>query len=58
MKRLLALALFALATLALPARADHLDGIVTLAKDDLAAVSQVKTMPDRHVLLYFGDHAN
>lgn len=58
MKRLIALALFALAVLALPARADHLDGIVPLAKDDLAAVSQVKTMPNRHVLLYFGDHAN
>jgi hypothetical protein len=31
---------------------------VPLAKDDLAAVSQVKTMPDRHVLLCFGDHAS
>jgi hypothetical protein len=54
--------LFALATLllafALPVRADHLDGIVPLAKDDLAAVGQVKTMPDRHAMLYFGDHAN
>ncbi len=58
MKRLFALALFVLAVLALPARADHLDGIVPLTKDDIAAVGQLKEMPDRHVLLYFGDHAN
>jgi len=44
--------------LSLPAHADGLTGIVTLAKDDLAAVAQVKATPDRHVVLYFGDHAN
>jgi hypothetical protein len=41
-----------------PAMADHLDGIVPLAKDDIAAVSQAKAAPDRHAMLYFGDHAN
>ncbi len=37
---------------------DHLDGVMLLVKDDLAAVAQIKTMPERHVMLYFGDHAN
>lgn len=54
--------LFALAALllvfALPVRADHLDGIVPLAKDDLAAVSQAAAVPGRHAMLFFGDHAN
>ena len=57
MKRLPTLLL--LACLALPATAaDHLDGVVPLARDDIAAVAQVKSMPERHVLLYFGDHLN
>jgi hypothetical protein len=38
--------------------ADHLDGIVPLAKDDIAAVSQLKATPERHAMLYFGDQAN
>ena len=38
--------------------ADHLDGVVPLVKDDLAAVAQIKATPERHVMLYFGDHAN
>mgnify|MGYP000917382545 FL=1 len=58
MKRLLFVLAALLAAFALPARADHLDGIVPLAKDDLAAVSQLKAMPDRHAMLYFGDHDN
>jgi hypothetical protein len=48
-----------LACLAIPAAAaDHLDGVVPLAADDIAAVAQVKSAPDRHVMLYFGDHLN
>ncbi len=59
MKRLLSLFAFVLAALfSLPAAADRLDGVVPLAKDDIAAVAQVKSMPERHVMLYFGDHLN
>ncbi len=58
MKRLLFLLLTWLA-FALPAlAADPLDGVVPLVKDDLAAVAQAKTQPDRHVLLFFGDQLN
>ncbi len=42
----------------LPAAAGQLEGILPLAKDDTAAVAQVRAMPERHVLLYFGDHMN
>ncbi len=59
MRRLLSLLAFVLATaVSLPAAADHLDGVVPLVKDDIAAVARVKTMPERHVMLYFGDNAN
>lgn len=61
MRRLLSLFAFVLATaFSLPAAAagDHLDGVVPLAKDDIAAVAQIKAMPERHVMLYFGDHLN
>ncbi|BAO28027.1 hypothetical protein [Sulfuritalea hydrogenivorans] len=61
MKRLLSVfALVLAAALSLPAaaEADHLDGVVPLAKDDFAAVAQIKSTPARHVLLYFGDHLN
>jgi hypothetical protein len=59
MRRLLALLAFLGATtFSLPALADHLDGVVPLHKDDLAAVAAVKKQPDRHVMLYFGDHLN
>ncbi|NJD34550.1 MAG: hypothetical protein FIA96_06905 [Betaproteobacteria bacterium] len=59
MKRLLSLFTFVLAAaFSLPAAADHLDGVVPLARDDLAAVAQIKATPERHVLLYFGDHLN
>ncbi|KAF0163789.1 MAG: hypothetical protein FD157_2752 [Rhodocyclaceae bacterium] len=59
MKRLLSLlAIFLAAAFSLPAAADHLDGVVPLVKDDIAAVAQVKSTPERHVLLYFGDHLN
>lgn len=44
--------------IALPALAGHLDGVVTLAKDDQAAVAQIRAVPTQHVLLYFGDHLN
>ena len=61
MRRLLSLFALVLATtLSLPAAAagDHLDGVVPLAQDDIAAVAQIKATPERHVLLYFGDHLN
>jgi hypothetical protein len=56
MKRLFFL--LSLLVLSLTARADGLDGIVALAKDDRAALAQIKTTPERHVVLYFGDHLN
>jgi hypothetical protein len=56
MKRLLQA--LALAALALPALAGHLDGVLPLAADDKAAVAQVAGTPGRHALLFFGDHAN
>ena len=59
MKRLLALLAFlCAAAFSLPASADRLDGVLPLHKDDFAAVAAVKTQPDRHVMLYFGDHLN
>ena len=57
MKRLSCLLL--LCWLALPVWAtDRLDGVVPLARDDLAAVAMIKATPERHVMLYFGDHLN
>jgi hypothetical protein len=59
MRRLLSLFAFLLAAaFSLPALADHLDGVLPLHKDDIAAVAAVKKQPDRHVMLYFGDHLN
>jgi hypothetical protein len=58
MKRLLYLFAFVLAAFSLPAAADPLDGVVPLAKDDFAAVAQIKSTPERHVLLFFGDQLN
>jgi hypothetical protein len=59
MRRLLSLLAFVFATAAsLPAAADHLDGVLPLLKDDIAATAQLKTQPERHVMLYFGDNAN
>jgi hypothetical protein len=61
MRRLLSLFAFVLAaafSLPATAAADHLDGVVPLAKDDIAAVAQIKATPERHVMLYFGDHLN
>lgn len=60
MRRRLYLCSFLLAAaFSLPAAAaDRLDGVVPLAKDDFAAVAQIKATPERHVLLYFGDHLN
>lgn len=56
MRRLLYLFGFLLAAaLSLPAAADRLDGVVPLAKDDFAAVAQIKATPERHILLYFGE---
>lgn len=58
MKRLLFL-LLAMVALSLPAwAADHLDGVLPLYPDDVAALAAAKKQPDRHVLLYFGDHLN
>lgn len=57
MKRLLSLICCIL--FSLPATAGQLEGILPLAKDDAAAVSSlVRATPEKHVLLYFGDHAN
>ncbi|MDP1527177.1 MAG: hypothetical protein Q8M20_15325 [Rhodocyclaceae bacterium] len=42
----------------LPAAAGQLEGILPLAKDDVTAVAQVRATPEKHVLLYFGDHVN
>lgn len=59
MRRLLALLAFVIAAaFSLPAAADHLDGVVPLVADDIAAVAKLKAAPERHVLLYFGDHLN
>ena len=59
MKHLLSLLALVLATaFSLPAAADHLDGVVALTADDIAAVAKVKSMPEHHVMLYFGDHLN
>ena len=61
MRRLLSLfAMVLAATFSLPAAAavDHLDGVVPLVQDDFAAVAKLKAMPERHVMLYFGDNAN
>jgi len=59
MRRLLYLCSFLLAAaFSLPAAADRLDGVVPLAADDIAAVAKLKAMPERHVMLYFGDHLN
>lgn len=59
MRRLLALLAFlCAAAFSLPAAADHLDGVLPLHADDLAAVAAAKSQPDRHVMLYFGDHLN
>jgi hypothetical protein len=46
-----------LALFALPAAA-HLDGILPLATDDTDALAKIRATPAKHVLLYFGDHAN
>ena len=59
MKRLLTLLAFlCAATFSLPAAADRLDGVLPLHKDDIAAVAVAKKQPDRHFMLYFGDHMN
>jgi hypothetical protein len=59
MRHLLSLFAFVLAAaFSLPAAADHLDGVVPLVDDDIAAVAQVKAKPAHHVMLYFGDHLN
>jgi hypothetical protein len=59
MKRRFFLLAACTALISLPALAgDHLDGVVPLAKDDLTALTQIETTPERHVMLYFGDHAN
>lgn len=59
MKSLISLWLWAwLGLSALPAMAGQLAGLAPLARDELAAVAQLKATPERHVLAYFGDHVN
>ena len=59
MRRLLTLFTCMIAVaFSLPAAADRLDGVVPLVADDIAAVAKVKATPERHVMLYFGDHLN
>lgn len=59
MKRLIAALTFLLAAaFSLPAMADRLDGVLPLHADDLEAVAAAQSQPDRHVMLYFGDHLN
>lgn len=56
MRRLLSLFALGIA-LSLPAfAADRLDGVLTLAGDDKAALARIATTPQRHVMLYFGDY--
>ena len=57
MKKLLSFLLLSIGLVVLPARA-HLDGILPLAADDITAIKQLKASPAKHVLVYFGDHAN
>lgn len=61
MKRLFSLlamaGVLAFGLAAAPALA-HLDGILPLAADDTAALALTRATPAKHVLLYFGDHAN
>ena len=57
MKKLLSFLLLSIGLVVLPARA-HLDGILPLAADDITAIKQLKATPAKHVLVYFGDHAN
>ncbi len=58
MKRLFHLLLTWLALAAPAFAADPLDGVLPLAQDDIAAVAQIKSTPERHVLLFFGDQLN
>ncbi len=60
MRRLLSLLVILVTALAgfSAAAAEPLDGVVPLARDDVAALAQVRATPERHVLLYFGDQAN
>ncbi len=52
--------LLLLATLlaSLHSQAGQLGDVLTMAKDDNAAVAQIRTTSERHVLLFFGDHVN
>jgi putative cell wall-binding protein len=59
MKRFLArLVLICIAVVSPPAIADHLEGVLLLAKDDIAAVARLQDAQSRHALLYFGDQLN
>ena len=58
MKKLITLLLLCTSLIAGPATAENLEGVLPLAKDDIAATAQVRNTSDRHVLLYFGDHLN
>ena len=56
MKKLISL-LLVIAGLSVQPVAAHLDGILPLAKDEAAALSSIANS-SRHVMIYFGDHAN
>jgi hypothetical protein len=60
MRRLLSLLAFVLAAaFSLPApRPTISTAWCRWPKDDIAAVAKAKAMPERHVMLYFGDHLN
>jgi hypothetical protein len=52
------LSLLAALLLSAAAHAEGLTGIVPLAADDQAALARIKATPEKHVVLYFGDHLN
>jgi hypothetical protein len=58
MKKLLAIVLLTCLSLAglTATAADRLEGALTLATDDVAALGQIQGTPDRHVMIYFGDY--
>jgi hypothetical protein len=52
------LSLLSALLLSVSAHAEGLAGIVTLAANDQAALTLIKATPEKHVVLYFGDHLN
>jgi len=52
------LSAFSLLLFSLSALAGQIADIVPIAKDDIEAMTKLRATPERHVLLYFGDHLN